>query len=527
MKNKLQLSILVLLFSQGMQMVSAQDSQVIDIRSDDFNVLMGYQGNLEGSIKYSPLKNVANAEKDNDVVYGFTDTNDKISWKVNVPEEAEYLVAIQHTGKKFHSAINGGVKPNCTIQLMVNGVMIEAELKGLTQYNEFTKVAGNRVWFKERLPLKKGENIIVFHFSKISEEQVEAAEDELKNGTLKKSSNSIAIKDLVLVRPEIYSKMKERAKELKPDLSWMIEGKYGLFIHWSLLTYPLYGAEKAYKNFEWGVNNFDVEVFADMVEETGASWVTFTTCHGGQYFPAPTKALENVMPGRTTERDLIAELADALNKRDIKLLLYYNMSPRGEVAAKLGIQETPEKWLEYLINFAEEVSLRYRNKIAGWGYIDSSVAAYVLNMPWEKYYRALKAGNSDAVVAISSHWWAQYSPFNDLQTSDAGWSIGDPLDDRLFKDGGRYEGIQQHASFVLDGAWIPREPYNGVIRSDANAKEGPTFSEEEYIDYFKKMDAANIPVTVNILITQDVIKGQPFVNAKSVELLKKIKNKLK
>ena len=96
----------------------------------------------------------------------------------------------------------------------------------------------------------------------------------------------------------------------------------------------------------------------------------------------------------------------------------------------------------------------------------------------------------------------------------------------LFEKGGRYEGLQEHSSFVLDGSWIPRDPYNGIIRANSNVEGGPTFSEEEYIEYFKKMDEADVPVTVNILITQDVTKNQPFVNPKSLELMKKIKTEL-
>ncbi|RAJ07997.1 alpha-L-fucosidase [Arenibacter echinorum] len=514
-KSTIGLCLLSLLFISHK---SVNDNTVIKLNSDEFNVLMGHQGSLEGSIKYGPNKGNGFSEKDNDIVYGFTDVNDKITWTVEVPETADYLVAIQYTGKEFQ-----GQTPDCTVEIISNGKVLSTALRGLTQYNESRKVAGTRQWFDEVIPLKKGINTITFHFSEISSKQIKAAKEELDNGIPPKSSASIAVKDIALVRPKVWNAMKVRAKELKPDLSWMRDGKYGLFIHWSLFTYPLYGDKQAFETFEWGVNTFDVDVFADLVAETGASWVTFTTCHGMQMFPAPIKTLEKVLPGRTTERDLIADLAEALNKRDIKLLLYYNMSPRGELAAKLGIEENPDKWFQYLNDFAREVSLRYGKSIAGWGYIDSSFSAYVMNMPWEKYYRSLKAGNPDAVVAISSHWWAQYSPFNDLQTSDSGGSLNNPLDKKLFEEGGRYEGLQEHSSFVLDGSWFPKEPFNGIIRRDSNSKGGPTFSEQEYLDYFHKMAKANVPVTVNMLITQDVTRDQPFVNPKSLEFMKKVK----
>lgn len=161
--------------------------------------------------------------------------------------------------------------------------------------------------------------------------------------------------------------------------------------------------------------------------------------------------------------------------------MYYNFSPRGEIAAKLGINIYPERWLQYLIDMAREISLRYGKSIAGWGYIDSTVSAHELGMPWETFYRALKAGNPKAAVGIISHWWAQYSPFNELQTADSNRDLYDPLDERLFADGERFEGLQQHFSFVLDGSWIPREPYNGTIRASSNHKEGPQpYSDQDY-----------------------------------------------
>jgi hypothetical protein len=265
-----------------------------------------------------------------------------------------------------------------------------------------------------------------------------------------------------------------------------------------------------------------------MVEETGASWMTFTTCHGRQMFPAPIKTLENLLPGRTTKRDLIADLADALNKRNIKLMLYYNFS-LGDNAfdQALGVRDNDyDKWFKYLLDFTTEVSTRYGKKLAGWGYIDSTVPGYENGLPWEAYCKAMKSGNPDAVVGISDHWWGPFTPFNDLQSSDAGGATIAPLDPALFQTGGRFEGLQPHFSFVLDGSWIPREPYNGVIRSSSKSKGGPTRSTEEYLEYFRKMDAADVPVTVNILITQDVTDKQPFVNPESLELMRKIRKAL-
>jgi hypothetical protein len=510
--------------------------KTIELLQDQYTALMSYRGKLEGTITHNPIENPALRDRDNRIVYGFTSSKDKIIWTVNAPEAADYQVAVQYTGKMYNSVAAQELQkksqfgpqrwdPQCVVEIESNNKVLSAELSRVTKYNEPNKVAGVRQWLNGRLPLKRGVNQISLHFSKLSDQQVKAAKKELKEGTLFKSTLSLGIKSIELVRPSILQKMKKIAQELKSNTQWMVDGKYGLFIHWSLLTYPLYGDQQAHETFEWGVNTFDVEAFAEMVEETGASWVTFTTCHGRQMFPAPIKTLDKLLPGRTTKRDLISALAGALNRRNIKLLLYYNFSGGDtEFAEVVGMNdENPQKWFQYLNDFSSEISERYGKKIAGWGYIDSSVPAYELNMPWEAYFRALKAGNPAGIVAISSHWWAEFSPYNDLQTTDSGGSLIDPLNPNLYMTGGRYEGLQQHFSFVIDGSWIPREPYNGIIRANSKSEGGPRYPSEDYINYFQKMDRANVPITANILITQDVTRNQPFVNAKTLELMRQIR----
>ncbi len=510
--------------------------ETIELLQEQYTVLMSYRGRLEGGITHNPIEDPALRDGDNRIVYGFTSSEDKITWTVNAPEAADYRVAIQYTGKMYNSNEAQTVQnesrfgpekwdSRCVVEVGSNNTVLSAELLRVTHYNEPNKVAGNRQWLSGLLPLKKGENTISLHFSKLSDQQIQAARQELEKGTLSKSTISLGIKSIELVRPAVLQNMKDNAASLKSDTQWMVDGKYGLFIHWSLLAYPLYGDQQAHETFEWGVNIFDVGAFAEMVEETGASWVTFTTCHGRQMFPAPITTLEELLPGRTTKRDLISALAGALNLRNIKLLLYYNFSGGDtEFAEAVGMtDENPQKWFQYLIDFSREISERYGDKIAGWGYIDSSVPAYELNMPWKPYFRALKAGNPDAIVAISSHWWAEFSPFNDLQTTDSGGALIDPLNPSLYSEGGRYDGLQQHFSFVIDGSWIPREPYNGTIRARSNSKGGPNRPFQDYIDYFRKMDKADVPITANILITQDVTRNQPFVNAETLELMRQIR----
>src|SRR3546814_15629696 len=58
--------------------------------------------------------------------------------------------------------------------------------------------------------------------------------------------------------------------------------------------------------------------------------------HGNPTCPAPIKSWEKLHPGWTTKRDLIAEMADALGKRGMRLMLYMNPPGVGGMALNPG-----------------------------------------------------------------------------------------------------------------------------------------------------------------------------------------------
>ena len=521
-------------------------NQGLSIDPEGFNVLMSYRGTLSGTLVHKPINQPVLRDADNRIVYGVTGPEDSIVWTVEVPESGEYQTAVHYTGKMYlgtaaqllgsndqlakYGFAGQTFSPECRVKVAANNTALQGDLGRLTDFNEPNRIAGTRQWLDGRLPLTKGRNTIVLSFPEVSEHQVRAAKKEIELGTLFKSTASLGIKSLELVKPEVWSGMCERARDSRSDTTWMVDGRYGLFIHWSLLTYPLHGDKQALDNFEWGVNVFDAEAFAGAIQSTGASWVTFTTCHGAHYFPAPIQALDDQIPGRTSRRDLIGDIADALNKRGIKLLLYYNLCGGDEPFAKsVGMEyaEDPEKWFSFLVRFTTEVSERYGNHIGGWGYIDSTVTAYEYGMQWEPFASAMKAANPNAVVGISNHWWGQFTPFNELQTADSGSYLIDPIQSEAYQAGGRYSGLQPHFSFTLDGSWIPREPYRGKIATRSSDLGGPLHTEQAYVDYFTRMKKESVPVTINMLITQDVTSGQQFFNPKSLDMMRRLRTSIK
>ncbi len=114
-----------------------------------------------------------------------------------------------------------------------------------------------------------------------------------------------------------------RAKNARASVDWLIETGYGLMFHWTSGTPQRDGSRKSY---EEAINDFDVEKFANMIEETGAGYVIFPIGHAESYCPAPIDSWERIHPGQTTRRDLIEELANALNEKRHSFNLLYQWS---------------------------------------------------------------------------------------------------------------------------------------------------------------------------------------------------------
>ena len=69
--------------------------------------------------------------------------------------------------------------------------------------------------------------------------------------------------------------------------------------------------------------------------------------------------------------------------------------------------------------------------------------------------------------------------------------------------------------------WYPNKPFNG------QHGRGPVHSTKEYVDFFKRMAADNIPVTVNLLMTADVTKEHPIFNPKTMAVMEEVRKAIR
>lgn len=210
------------------------------------------------------------------------------------------------------------------------------------------------------------------------------------------------------------------------DTSWMLKAKFGIFVHYqyrillgySIATKPQFPEPAQMTAGQWNrfVDGFDVRGFAEQVAAARVGWVIF--CIDDHYFVwpcTPNKTLDSYAgyaPGeKCARRDLILELADALNARGVKLIGYYAGLNGGtkepKVSAGLrddGDAKTPpsaesrKRRTDVLREYAD----RYQDKIAGWWFDGVELDSY-RDRPcdWTSIASLVHRANPKAVIAFS------------------------------------------------------------------------------------------------------------------------------
>ena len=283
----------------------------------------------------------------------------------------------------------------------------------------------------------------------------------------------------------------ERARKRRAGTDWFVKAGYGVMFHWDASSQPRLGPQKSYAE---AVREFDVEAFTNMVEDTGAGYVLFRLNGRDPHCPAPIAAWEKIHPGWTTQRDLIADLADALGKRGIKLTAYI----ASNVLGKLNLVSQKE-----LVDIHEkiltEIGLRYGKKLAGYWFDGWDwIAPQHPNIPYERLFEAGKAGNPDRIISFNFWFFPELTPWQEYWAGEI-TSIQKPVTGRYIEYAAG-EGLQSHTMLMLEDNWGHRTPNTEM--------ELPRFTEEHLIRYVKACMGKQGVVTINLGIYQDGTIGK-------------------
>ena len=207
---------------------------------------------------------------------GFESPEDTVTWTVNAPQDDDYVVSVLFSKRE---QTNIEISSGETVLAVPSSVRT-------WEYRPF--------FWRQELPgtlhLKAGENQITF---RLPDAQLETASEKDSTQESPRFGQGVT-KDFHLFSIELGTadaRQAElaRAEEIRSDASWMVDGKYGIFVHWSSQSRGFNIAEKRADWFQKSVEMFDVKVFADAIERTGASWITFTATHQGFYWPGPKR----------------------------------------------------------------------------------------------------------------------------------------------------------------------------------------------------------------------------------------------
>jgi hypothetical protein len=204
------------------------------------------------------------------------------------------------------------------------------------------------------------------------------------------------------------------------------------------------------------LERFDVEAFAKMVdEEMGAGWVIWSLTWRGSRFGAPLKSVDAIVPDHTMEKDFIGSLADALNRRGIKFMLYYHS---GHADREFWSVNFPTKdcradrsrFFRNWTTIVSEIGQRYGERLAGWFFDDGSV---YYPAPFEQLTQAAKAGNPKRIVSYNNWAIPLCTDFQDIMMGE-----GIPGDRNLPVGG---NGI-----YPASHTFLPRQQAHGMICID-------------------------------------------------------------
>jgi hypothetical protein len=200
-----------------------------------------------------------------------------------------------------------------------------------------------------------------------------------------------------------------------PDTDWFRDAGWGVFVHYLWDVQNVGGREntqgKPPTTWDALVNEFDTEKFAEQVRQTGAPYLFFTMMQRTRYLIAPNAAYDKLTgykPGEAcSTRDLVADLHRSLDRRGIKLMLYWTGDgPREDAQAASGMGgwngQVSEQYAQNWADVAAEYSRRYGDKIKGW-WVDGCYAHIGYNEArWRILAQGVKAGNPHAIIALNN-----------------------------------------------------------------------------------------------------------------------------
>ncbi len=401
-----------------------------------------------------------------------------MEWSIQIPTSGTYEVRLSHSVK---TAADGNSVSIAVGNSTVNYTLVPTQgVFGIGSYE--------RILLKDKLELNAGIQQLTLTVPATAEGPVM----DLRAVEL------VSVAGKSAIEADERKAIRSRAKT-----DWLAKAGYGLMFHYTSQSVSRDGSKLPY---EKAIDQFDVDKYAEMVEQTGAKYVIFTIGHAQQYCPAPIASWEKAHPGMTTKRDLIAEIANALNKKGIKLVLYMHSLGTGNFG-KVDNTEFYKTFTDILKEFGD----RYKDKVAGyWFDCWYQIFEGYPDIPIEDFFKVCKTGNKDRIICLNSWIYPSVSPWQEYWAGETTSPVALPKNGTIERGPGM--GLRYQSLLIMEPYWV----------QDKAAMPPPRFTAEQLSKYISECMQQGGAVTINMGIYQD-----GTVDEKALQVMKDVAAKIR
>jgi len=290
-----------------------------------------------------------------------------------------------------------------------------------------------------------------------------------------------------------------------PCADWFRAARWGVFNHY------LAPNELTAEAWDRQVSAFGASAYADQISSTGAGYCFITIGQNSGHYCAPNATydeLVGIRPSKCSQRDLVADLAEALERRDIPLLVYL---PSGAPAAdpiaceRLGWEwgfeggwpggwgvRTGKRLAEFQARWEaviREWSLRWGSSVRGWWfdgcYFADEMYRHQEAPNFSSFAAAARAGNPESIVAFNPGVLYPIVRHSEDEDYTAG-EITEP--DQVACEGRWVDGAQLHVLSYLGPTW---------------GAAPPRFSSEQVVELTRRIVACEGVVSWDVPIGPD------------------------
>ena len=301
------------------------------------------------------------------------------------------------------------------------------------------------------------------------------------------------------------------AGQARDRAAWMKEARWGVMTHY-LADWKAREMKEPMSVAKWNemIDHFDVEGLAGQLKNVGAGYYLITIGQNSGYYLAPNATYDRfvgIQPSKCSRRDLVADLYEALHKRDIRLLVYLPAgAPGGDATAREALrwQNGPHRNREFQLKWEQIIrawSMRWGPRVAGW-WFDGCYwpnTMYRTDEPpnFASFAAAARAGNPESIVAFNPGVVPRILSVTPHEDYTAG-EINDPnrIEIRRAADG-KIDGTQVHILSYLGERW---------------GMGAPRFATEQVVTWSQSIHKQGGVITWDVPIRPNGLIAQPFLD---------------